>query len=127
VKDFAGQPAKPHYKRMNPNPFSPVGPPGITHIPVRAVPRTNIGGQSVIVPPTAVGSGGIEGEAMTVIVSLDKGLRSGIVSQQCESIVRFSELIKKYPLPVIANTALLKLAEVFQSRYCIFIEFEINF
>lgn len=98
------------------NPFSPVGPPS-TFTQRSALPRQVVGA-SVIVPPTVISSGGgIEGEAMTVMVSLDKGIRSGIVSQQCESVVRFSELIKKYPLPVIANTALLKLAEVFQSRY----------
>ena len=57
-----------------------------------------------------------EAEAMSVFRDLDKGLRSTVLSQQCESIVRFSDLILKYPLPTIANTALLRLAEFFRSR-----------
>ncbi|KAL0482681.1 integrator complex subunit 7 [Acrasis kona] len=86
-------------------------------VPHVSTTRSRSGSSSVIVTPTNVPSsnGGIESEALKMLQPLDKGIRSGIVSQQCESIVRFSELIKKYPLPIVANTALLKLAEVFHA------------
>lgn len=57
----------------------------------------------------------VEGEAMTHLMRLDTKLRSGEVAQQCDSVVRFSELITKYPLPVIVSTALLKLADLFKN------------
>ena len=53
------------------------------------------------------------GEAMSLILKLDKDLRSGIVSQQCLAIIRFSDIISNFPLPVIVSTSTLKLADLF--------------
>ena len=57
---------------------------------------------------------GLEAEAMSFLITLKKGVHSTVVSQQIQSIVRFTDLITEYPLPIIANTALLKLADVFR-------------
>lgn len=42
------------------------------------------------------------------------GLRSGRVGEQCEAIVRFPRLFEKYPFPILINSSLLKLADVFR-------------
>jgi len=42
------------------------------------------------------------------------GLRSSKTGEQCEAIVRFPGLFEKYPFPILINTALLKLADVFR-------------
>jgi hypothetical protein len=55
------------------------------------------------------------GEAMTLLLKLDKDLRSGIVSQQCLAIIRFSDLISNFPLPLIVTSSTLKLAELYVS------------
>lgn len=54
------------------------------------------------------------GEAMTTLIRLDRGLRSNVVSQQCDSIIRCGQLINQFPLPIIINTTLLKLGELFK-------------
>lgn len=43
------------------------------------------------------------------------GLRSVRIGEQCEAIVRFPRLFEKYPFPILINSALLKLAEVFRT------------
>ncbi|XP_023336904.1 integrator complex subunit 7 [Eurytemora carolleeae] len=48
------------------------------------------------------------------LTELDKGLRSQRPGEQSEAIVKFPRLFEKYPFPVLINTALLKLAEVFR-------------
>ena len=55
-----------------------------------------------------------EKDANTVLMELDKGLRSVKVGEQCESIVRFPRLFEKYPFPILINSAFLKLADVFR-------------
>ncbi|KAG2388443.1 hypothetical protein C9374_000607 [Naegleria lovaniensis] len=57
---------------------------------------------------------GLEAEAMAFMISLKKGLHSSVVAQQIQSVVRFTDLITEYPLPIIANSTLLKLADVFR-------------
>ena len=57
---------------------------------------------------------GLEAEAMAFLISLKKGLHSSAIAQQIQSVVRFTDLITEYPLPIIANSALLKLADVFR-------------
>lgn len=42
------------------------------------------------------------------------GLRSNKIGEQCEAIVRFPRLFEKYPFPILINSSLLKLAEVFR-------------
>ena len=42
------------------------------------------------------------------------GLRSSKAGEQCEAIVRFPGLFEKYPFPILINSALLKLADVFR-------------
>lgn len=42
------------------------------------------------------------------------GLRSSKIGEQCEAIVRFPRLFEKYPFPILINSSLLKLADVFR-------------
>ncbi|XP_068683543.1 integrator complex subunit 7-like isoform X2 [Montipora foliosa] len=53
-------------------------------------------------------------DANTALAELDKGLRSSKVGEQCEAIVRLPGLFEKYPFPILINSALLKLADVFR-------------
>ncbi|KAJ7390820.1 Integrator complex subunit 7 [Desmophyllum pertusum] len=53
-------------------------------------------------------------DANTALAELDKGLRSSKTGEQCEAIVRFPSLFEKYPFPILINSALLKLADVFR-------------
>lgn len=46
-----------------------------------------------------------------VVVS---GLRSKIVGEQCESILRFEGLFDRFPFPIVINSAYLKLSDVFR-------------
>ena len=48
------------------------------------------------------------------LTQLEKGLRSPKLGEQSEAIVKFPRLFERYPFPVLINTALLKLAEVFR-------------
>ena len=43
------------------------------------------------------------------------GLHSGRIGAQCEAIVKFPKLFEKYPFPILINSALLKLADVFRA------------
>ncbi|GAB1599137.1 integrator complex subunit 7-like [Argonauta hians] len=65
-----------------------------------------------------------EQDANSALIELDKGLRSQKIGDQCEAVVRFPRLFEKYPFPILVNSALLKLAEVFRAgsnfiRLCI--------
>ena len=42
------------------------------------------------------------------------GLRSGRIGVQCEAIVKFPRLFEKYPFPILINSALLKIADVYR-------------
>mmetsp|Transcript_1879 Transcript_1879/g.2861 ORF Transcript_1879/g.2861 Transcript_1879/m.2861 type:complete len:588 (+) Transcript_1879:42-1805(+) len=58
------------------------------------------------------------------LIELERQLRSQKLSEQCEAIVLFGRLVNQQPVPVIVNTALLKLADVFRNsnnlvRLCI--------
>ncbi|CAG0917398.1 unnamed protein product [Notodromas monacha] len=48
------------------------------------------------------------------MTDLDKGLRSSNVGEQCEAIVRVPRLFENYPFPILINSAVLKLADVFR-------------
>ncbi|KAG5337742.1 INT7 protein, partial [Acromyrmex heyeri] len=61
------------------------------------------------------GLGEPEQDANTALIELDKGLRSAKTGEQCEAIVRFPRLFEKYPFPILINSSLLKLAEVFRT------------
>lgn len=54
-------------------------------------------------------------EAMEWLNQLDRGLRSNQISEQVENIVRFKQLIHHYPIPIIVNTSLLKLSELYRN------------
>ncbi|CAE1237033.1 INTS7 [Acanthosepion pharaonis] len=65
-----------------------------------------------------------EQDANSALTELDKGLRSQKLGDQCEAVVRFPRLFEKYPFPILINSAVLKLAEVFRAgsnfiRLCI--------
>ncbi|XP_001602468.2 integrator complex subunit 7 [Nasonia vitripennis] len=55
-----------------------------------------------------------EQDANSALIELDKGLRSTKIGEQCEAIVRFPRLFEKYPFPILINSSLLKLADVFR-------------
>jgi len=52
-----------------------------------------------------------------VWVELDRGLLSDNTGQQCESILKLTELFDKYPLPVFVNSGFLRLARIFQNGF----------
>ncbi|MCL4126926.1 UNVERIFIED_CONTAM: hypothetical protein GTU68_042489, partial [Idotea baltica] len=52
----------------------------------------------------------------TALFELDRGLKSTQIGEQCEAISRFPALFEKYPFPILINSALLKLAEVFRQE-----------
>lgn len=52
---------------------------------------------------------------MSNLIKLDKGLKSSVVSLQIESVIQLSDLMKSNPLPMIVNSAYLKLADLFKS------------
>lgn len=56
-------------------------------------------------------------DANSVLMELDKGLRSAKIGDQCEAIVRFPKLFEKYPFPILINSSFLKLAEFFRYGY----------
>ncbi|XP_051162958.1 integrator complex subunit 7 [Leptopilina boulardi] len=60
------------------------------------------------------GIGEPEQDANSALIELDKGLRSNKIGEQCEAIVRFPRLFEKYPFPILINSLLLKLADVFR-------------
>ncbi|XP_012280539.1 integrator complex subunit 7 [Orussus abietinus] len=60
------------------------------------------------------GLGEPEQDANSALIELDKGLRSAKIGEQCEAIVRFPRLFEKYPFPILINSSLLKLADVFR-------------
>lgn len=53
-------------------------------------------------------------DANSLIIELDRGLQSPNVGEQSESIVRFSRLLHRLPLPLLINSACLKLAEAYR-------------
>ena len=54
-------------------------------------------------------------EAMTLLIKLDKGIRSKAINTQCDSVIRFSELVLQHPLPIIVSSSLMKLSELFRN------------
>jgi len=54
------------------------------------------------------------GDANAALAELDQGLRCGRLGEQSEAIVRFPTLFAKYPFPILINSALLKLADIFK-------------
>ncbi|XP_037084769.1 integrator complex subunit 7-like [Pollicipes pollicipes] len=62
--------------------------------------------------------------ANTAFVAIDKGLLSGKVNEQVEAIVKFPALFDRHPFPLLINSSMLKLADVFRigsnfTRLCI--------
>ncbi|CAL1526762.1 unnamed protein product [Lymnaea stagnalis] len=65
-----------------------------------------------------------EQDANSALTELDKALRSGQIGIQCEAVVKFPRLFEKYPFPILINSAMLKIADVFRGgnnfiRLCI--------
>ena len=58
--------------------------------------------------------GNTDGDANSALAELDQGLRSGRLGEQSEAIVKFPRLFTKYPFPILINSALLKLADIFR-------------
>uniref|UniRef100_A0AAG5DHT6 Integrator complex subunit 7 n=1 Tax=Anopheles atroparvus TaxID=41427 RepID=A0AAG5DHT6_ANOAO len=55
-----------------------------------------------------------DGDPNSVLIELDKGIRSSKIGDQCEAIIRFPKLFEKYPFPILINSSFLKLAEFFR-------------
>ncbi|XP_059168675.1 integrator complex subunit 7-like [Physella acuta] len=55
-----------------------------------------------------------EQDANSALTELDKALRSGQIGIQCEAVVKFPRLFEKYPFPILINSAMLKIADVFR-------------
>lgn len=53
-------------------------------------------------------------DANSLLVELDRGLQSQNIGEQSEAIARFTNLFQRYPLPILINSACLKLAEAFR-------------
>ena len=53
-------------------------------------------------------------DANAALAELDQNLRCGRLGDQAEAIVRFPRLFAKYQFPILINSALLKLADVFR-------------
>ena len=50
-----------------------------------------------------------------LILSLDKGFRSGLPGDQIDSLVSLPTILNQIPLPVLINSAFLKLADLFRA------------
>ena len=106
-----------------------------SHGPTMVVGNPNV----TSVQPTGVGGSvghagiGGEGDANAALSELDQGLnwlndldrlsanlilfqglRCGRLGEQVEAIVRFPRLFARYPFPILINSALLKLADIFR-------------
>lgn len=53
-------------------------------------------------------------DANSLLVELDRGLQSQSIGDQTEAVVRFTSLFQRYPLPILINSACLKLSEAFR-------------
>lgn len=53
-------------------------------------------------------------DANSLLVELDRGLQCMNIGEQSEAVVRFTSLFQRYPLPILINSACLKLAEAFR-------------
>ena len=62
-------------------------------------------------------SSNAEEVAARLLVHLEKELRSTVLANQVEAVAWFSRLLQEYPLPVIINTAVLKLCDNFRTTY----------
>lgn len=54
-------------------------------------------------------------DANSLLVELDRGLQSPSIGDQSEAVVRFTTLFQRYPLPILINSACLKLSEAFRN------------
>ncbi|CAL4102494.1 unnamed protein product, partial [Meganyctiphanes norvegica] len=63
-----------------------------------------------------IGFGDQDQDGNTALLELDRGLKSSRTGEQCEAISKFPTLFEKYPFPILINSALLKLAEVFRQE-----------
>lgn len=55
-------------------------------------------------------------DANSLLVELDRGLQSQNIGDQSESVARFTNLFQRYPLPIVIDSACLKLSEAF--KFC---------
>ena len=60
------------------------------------------------------GSGDADYGANAALTELEKGLRSAKVGDQAEAIVRFPALFSQFPFPILINSGMMKLAELFK-------------
>ncbi|XP_050722010.1 integrator complex subunit 7-like [Eriocheir sinensis] len=65
---------------------------------------------------TDIGLNDQDQDGNSALLELDRGLKSTRTGEQCEAISKFPALFEKYPFPILINSALLKLAEVFRQE-----------
>lgn len=53
-------------------------------------------------------------DANSLLIELDRGLQSPNIGDQSEAVVRFTSLFQRFPLPILINSACLRLAEAFR-------------
>ncbi|XP_064093034.1 integrator complex subunit 7-like [Macrobrachium nipponense] len=63
-----------------------------------------------------IGFGDQDQDGNSALLELDRGLKSSRTGEQCEAISKFPALFERYPFPILINSALLKLAEVFRQE-----------
>jgi integrator complex subunit 7 len=51
-----------------------------------------------------------------IFQELDKGLRSPKIGERCEAIIFFGRLMSQLPFPLVINTTMLKLSDLFRVR-----------
>ncbi|KAN0041388.1 hypothetical protein ACTFIV_003927 [Dictyostelium citrinum] len=54
-------------------------------------------------------------ECGTILMEINKGIRSGNLGEQIESILFFSHLIKFHPSPLIVNSVITRLSDIFRN------------
>ncbi|VDO49280.1 unnamed protein product [Schistosoma curassoni] len=52
-------------------------------------------------------------DANVLIMELNKGFQSTNLGIQCKTIAQFPSVLEKYPFPVVINSILLKITQIF--------------
>lgn len=59
-------------------------------------------------------------DSSSILVDVDRALRTGNIGAQCEAIIQCSRLLLSSSDPLVVNATLLKLADHFRARFAIF-------
>lgn len=98
-----------HYVVASGGPVPPPPPPMPAPVPPSSAPISVSSQQLNSFDPSSM-------DANAAHVELTNSLLCGRLGEQCEAIVRFPRLFERYPFPILINSALLKLADVFRQH-----------